>query len=494
MASAAQNQAKGRHITGRPLRAAARRPVRHAVLLAALLLPGCSTLDRVGNALGGGSSIPPGQVGYVSGFLGGAVADDPRAALVARDLLSAGGSAADAAAAAGFALSVTLPSRAGLGGGGACLAYDQRRGATEAVLFPAAAPAATAPGADRPAAVPLMARGLFALHARFGRRPFEETIAPAEQLARFGAQISRTLAADLATVGAPLLADPRARAVFGTEATEGGRLLQPDLAVTLSQIRTLGVGDFHQGALARRVAEASVPAGGGLTVAALRDAVPRTAQPLTLRAGFDTVAFLPPPADGGLAAAAAFEALRGGADPAQAQGRALATVAAFRRGGGDPAALLASPPASGTVGPMGASTALVVADRSGNAVSCAFSLNNLFGTGRVLPGLGFLLAAAPRPGGVAAPLLSAVMVSNPNTRDFRYAGAGSGQDDAPMAVAIPAVQHLLRNVPVGSALAAVPEPGRGVAFGCPAGLPGNAASCQAAADPRGGGLAVMGGN
>ena len=58
-------------------------------------------------------------------------------------------------------------------------------------------------------------------------------------------------------------------------------------------------------------------------------------------------------------------------------------------------------------------------DRSGNAVVCALTMDNLFGTGRIMPGLGFLAAASPA--AVPPPLLSAALVWNDNIKAFRAA-------------------------------------------------------------------------
>ncbi|NGM22756.1 gamma-glutamyltranspeptidase [Roseomonas stagni] len=456
-------------------------------LLAGLALSGCSALEPDPNA------PQPGQAGFVRGFLGGAVADDPRAALVARNTLSAGGSAADAAVAGGLMLAVTQPSRAALGGGGACLLFAPRRAEAEAILFLPGAREATPPGADRPAAVPMLARGLFALHARGGVRPFEELIAPAEQAARFGVEVSRGLAADLAAVAGPLLADPGAAAVFsagGQPLTAGATLTQPDLGTTLGALRTAGVGDLHQGALARRVADASMAAGGGLTVAEMRASVPRVAAPMILRSGNDSVAFLPPPADGGLAAAAAFTALNAGAAPDAAALRGVAVARAWRERGGDPMALVtAELPADQGWPVLPASSSLIVVDRDGMAVSCAFTMNNLFGTGRVAPGTGILLAAAPGIGQVQPPLLSAALAFNAPLRTFRAASAGSGQHAAPIAAAAP-LAAALRNAPAEAIFAGVPNPGRGNLMSCPRYLPGDANACFSLTDPRGTGLAI----
>jgi gamma-glutamyltranspeptidase/glutathione hydrolase len=468
------------------------------LLAAALLCSGCDTIGSVKNSVFGPGNAPQqGQPGFIQGFLGGAASDEPRATLAAREVLSAGGTAADAAVAAGFVLSVTLPSRAGLGGGGACLAYaadkkSPNQGVPEAVLFTPIAPASLGPNADRPAAVPMLARGLYLLHARYGSLPFESLIVPAEQLARFGTLVPRALANDIALVAGPLLADPNARAIFsrnGAPLAEGQTLLQPDLATTLTQIRIAGVGDFYTGALARRIVQASPLAGGPISLADLNGALPRLAPALVVPYRRDKVAFLPPPADGGLAAASAFSVLTHDPSALGAAGaRALAVAARWRQGGADAQSLLTTAvPPGAALPPLPASTSFVTLDKDGNAVACALSMDNLFGTGRVLPGLGILLAASPA--AVPPPLYAAAIAWNDNIHAFRAAAAGSGQDGAPMAVAVGMLNALRTNRPM---VAPVPDPGRANVISCVNYLPGENGSCAWATDPRDAGLAAGG--
>ena len=478
---------------------AQRAPIRLlAAVLAGLTLAGCEATRNVTNAVLGGTPTPSGTPGFVRGFLGGVATEEPVAAAIARDVLSGGGNAADAAVAAAFALTVTLPSRVGLGGGGACIVFDARRNDPEALVFLPGARAGIPPNADRPAALPLMARGLFAVQARMPRgRPFEELISPAEQLARFGAPMSRALHADILAVQAPLFADPQVRAVFagadGRPVAVGDRFQNPALGGTLTALRVAGVGDLHQGTLARRVEEASGQIGAGtMSVAELRAALPQVIRPVFVegRAG-DRIAFLPPPADGGLAAAAAFRALQAGQTLEQAQARAMAVAAASRQRGGDPLALLAEADLPGSMpGSFPASAGLMVFDREGNAVTCAFTMNNLFGTGRMAPGMGFLMAAAPGIGRVQPPLLSAALGWSPNLRAFRMAVAGSGQESAAMAVAGPMAAQMLRDAGAEAAVQIVPEPGRSQIGLCPRYLPGWPSLCTTLSDPRGAGVAL----
>lgn len=465
--------------------------LRVSVLVAlGLAVSACSTLD----GLFGGPQSAPGQVGSVRGFLGAIVADEPLAVLAGRDTLSSGGNAADAAAAVMATLWVTYPSRAGVGGGGACLVYfadkkSPNSGRPEAVLFPASMGGGAG---DRPIALPMAARGLFLLQSRYGSRPLETYLAAAEQMARFGIGASRALTADMSVVGRALLSDPGTRAVFapnGMPLAEGDTLRQPELAGTLSAMRTAGVGDLYQGVLARRIEEMSPRIGGPVTIGQLRGALPKLAQPLQVNAGRDVVAFLPPPADGGLAAAAAFKALLANpSDVASADARAQSVAAAWRAGGVSAEALLDGTTGAGHGLPaLPASTSFVVLDRSGNAITCALSMNNLFGTGRIIPETGILAAASPAL--LPQPLLAAGIIWNENLNAFRAAAGGSGQAGAPIAVAMGLANTLRTLQPLP---AAPPEPGRTNIIACGRYLPSESASCGWATDPRLHGLAAGG--
>ena len=411
---------------------------RLAAALSFTALSGCATIGHQLLGTNAGPDASLGQNAAPPSVFGYAVADEPQAALIGRQVLNQGGNAADAAAAEGFAMAVTLPSRASLGGGGACLVrMPDAKGNMQppvALLFPAGSPAAES--GDRPAAVPTMARGLLALQAGYGQLPQSAVIVPAERLAA-SAQLSPALESDLTVVGSALLADPAAAAVFapgGTMLPAGANLQQPDLAATLETLRVQGVQGFYAGAYARQFAAAAQEAGGGLTVDDLASAKPHIEPAVTGTADGYATASLP-----------------------------------------------VSTPAMET---LPASASFMALDKNGGAVICVTSLNNLFGTGRIAPGTGVVLAASPHSNPV--PDLAAAMAYTSGGA-FRAAASGTGQSAAAQAA-----QAGLANALAGHPGVQVPEPGRANVISCPGGVPGGEGSCTAAADARGQGLAVGG--
>ncbi len=443
-----------------------------------------------------------GKVGFVQGFLGGVVADEPRAALVGREILSAGGSAADAAAATYFALAVTLPSSATLGGGGVCLVLDPAREKVEMLDFAVPAPKPAAGPAA--AAVPMNARGLFVLHSRYGRLKWERLATPAANLARFGVPLSRALARDLAQAGAVLRQDAPARRIFfrsdGTAPLgEGERLTQVDLAAMLDRIRTQGPGDMYVGAGARDLAQAYRTAGFALERGTLSESVPVWREPMVQsieNSGRRANAyFTPPPAVAGSVAGRIVAAL---ADKdryarAGANERAAMFVEAGRR------ALSAENLPMPTAASAAAS--FVAADREGQVVACAVTPNQPFGSGRIAPGTGILIAAPPAFGARGPALLAAMIVDSRDRAGAVFAAASGGEASAfAMAQAAAATMfegRLLedalaqaRLMPVGSAGGA-PHEGIVNALACPGGLRENPQTCSLRPDPRGLGLAAM---
>lgn len=488
----------------------------------------------------GGKGPEQGDIGFVEGFFGGLIADEPRAALVGREVLSAGGTAADAAIAAYFTMAVTLPGSASLGGGGVCLLHDAVQVRTEVISF---LPKATQAGNGR-FAVPANIRGMFLLHARYGELSWSNLLEPAEDFARNGHTVSRAFVRDFQASRNVLAGDPEARAIFDSEVIAEGKLLrQLELASLLANLRTRGPGEFYDGSIGRLFAQAVTAAGGAMTISDLREYRPQLLEPLRFPLGNNVVAF--PPDGGGLIAARIWEAAGEDdryedEDPAGRyhvilESAARAYQAAARTGGAGAmppaAALMATYDAAGhrpvnpsvaiaeDTGHDGAS--IVAVDNQGRTVACAFTMNGPFGSGVVAPGTGVLLAKSPA--GPRASVPSVAMMVNEKIGLTFFAAAGSGpvaetvsrialdtvpDEDGDVIAAIAAPRaHTIGNPDVafveaamsaadqdglralGHDLRTLGKIGRVNGFYCPRGLP-RVQTCQFVIDPRSFGLAV----
>lgn len=503
-------------------------------------------------------------VGLIEGHAGGAAGDEPNAVAVARDVLAAKGSAADAAVAWFFTAAVTYPSSVSLGAGGACIVYDVEKNAAEAIAFPIGVPAEVRPGALVDNGIPGAVRGLFALHARYGNLQWSKILAPAEQIARLGQPISRALARRLAV--APGLSKGNgeiARAFVRQDHSplrEGDNLVQLDLAAVLTQIRTRGPGAFYNGDLARKLADAVTAIGGSLDIDDLRNYRPEWTETLQIRSRGIRIHTVPQPSSDGLGllqmwamitqndryedarkderghllAEVSMRAFADGVDRSTlngsagsndgslADGRIKQLMASYRPDRHVFVDATVRQPPENPVDPVGSS--FVAVDAQGSAVACWVSLNGVFGVGRVAPGTGIVIGAAPSTASDVSATPSPVIIVDHNLRNFLFAGAASGGASASSALIETMARALIDKVPLSEALATprlyyagVPdvvvfEPGESAerlaalrqrgyaltegpalgrvnAIACSDGFRGNPESCQYVTDPRGHGLA-----
>ncbi len=449
-----------------------------AALLALVFLMACSynPLDKLNPFKEEKIESDRGTIGFVKGFFGGIAVDEPRAALVGRDILSSGGNAADVAVAVILTLAVTQPSSASLGGGGVCIIHDAKTNKTETLDFLAGIPKIIQKGAVRPSAVPGTLRGLAILHAKYGQLEWNQLVSPAEKLARFGYRVSRAFASDLNRMPPAVMEDPVFRRVFGQGKDgqlirEGDFFKQQALSVVLGRIRARGAGEFYTGLLGRKFIGAVRKAGGGLTLDDLRSYAPKWLPTLQVPYIKNTTFHFPatPGPSGVLAAqmmrmviehddwedatpidrshlmaeiSARANSNRGqwlrddGGTSVQAQRLVSEDTAERLFSGFQPARhtpqasrgrAIASP-APGT------GSSFVAVDREGSAVACGLTLNNLFGTGRVASDTGIVLSALPGPGGRGPDSLSAVLLINTVHNIFYFAGAASGGPVSPSAL------------------------------------------------------------
>ncbi len=400
-----------------------------------------------------------------------AIADEPQAAIIGRMALESGGSAADAAAAMYFALSVTHPAAASLGGGGICLVRSAN-GRVDSLDFLARAPAG-----GGSVAIPGNLAGIAALQSHYGVMRWAAVILPAERLAGAGT-VTRTLSHDIAALPADKMSDPALQSLAwrtsGQPRLEGDSINRPDLAMTLMQISAGGVNAFYSGALGRAFIRAANANGGAITPNELRDYAVKIAP----ADAFDlngTRIFVPSLATGaGQLAAETLSSARGTTDRSAIDAAVKKSLDAL----GAPESLPAD---------FG-STSFLAADTEGRAVACAVTMNGPFGALASSDGIIMAKNPATSPEGYGNAFLDPMIASGAQTQTL-HAVASASNGPSSLASIIEAM-GVSRASPKRSArdiLSSMSSGGAtGNLFTC---RPGNKHECSAASDPTRSGLA-----
>jgi gamma-glutamyltranspeptidase/glutathione hydrolase len=281
--------------------------------------------------------------------------------------------------------------------------------------------------------VPGTVAGLAMAHAKYGSGRFTlaQLLAPAIALAREGIPVEDDIADSLPRAQARFARWPASAKIFlhadGSALRPGERLVQSDLADTLTAIAEKGPRAFYEGAIADKIAAAVRAAGGIMTTEDLKSYRPIDREPVRgSYRGYDIVS-MPPSSSGGVILLEILNILEGypdlAADPAR---RMHLSVEAMKLAYADRAAFLGDPAmveaplarllskqyaaelraridperarASAEIHPAlpppregHNTTHFSVVDDAGNAVSNTTTLNFSYGVGLVAEGTGVLL-------------------------------------------------------------------------------------------------------
>ncbi|MGE6781453.1 gamma-glutamyltransferase [Ensifer adhaerens] len=361
-------------------------------------------------------------------------------------VLKSGGNAVDAAVAVGYALAVTYPTAGNIGGGG-FMTIRFKDGKTTFLDFRERAPQAATKtmylddkgnivkGASTQGylavGVPGPVLGFEYARSRYGTKPLAELIAPAIGLAKDGFALEQGDVDSLEGGAERLARDPAAAAIFlktdGKTFAVGEKLVQADLAKSLSSIAEKGPDAFYKGAIADQIVKASTERGGILAKADFERYAVRELEPVKCNyRGYDIVSS-PPPSSGGVIICEILNVLEGYPLSYMGYGSAEAVhvmIEAMRHAYVDRNTSLGDPdfvenPVAkltdkayakeirGKIDPFraGISEALMpkgfgesketthysIIDDEGNAVAVTYTLNGSFGAGVVAPGTGILL-------------------------------------------------------------------------------------------------------
>jgi gamma-glutamyltranspeptidase / glutathione hydrolase len=382
----------------------------------------------------------------ITAIHGMVVSAHPEASKAGVSILQKGGNAIDAAVATEFALSVCYPEAGNIGGGGFML-IRMRDGSSDVIDYREKAPL----GASRDmyldekgnlkegsstathlaAGVPGTVDGMLRVHRKYGKLSFREVIQPAIELAAKGFTITEEQAGSFNRSREYFLKMNASPPVFvkNREWKAGDVLLQPDLAATLERIRDNGREGFYSGKTAEMIIREMKRGEGIISAIDLTEYEAKFRKPISeVYRGFRIIT-IPPPSSGGIILLqllkmlepwplqeSGFHSLKAIHLIAEAEKRAFADRAEYA---GDPdfvdvhtSILLDQkylkkrfndfdPDQATDIKNIKAgllwgyesdeTTHYSVVDNDGNAVSATTTLNNLFGSGIVVEGAGFLL-------------------------------------------------------------------------------------------------------
>jgi len=300
----------------------------------------------------------------------------------------------------------------------------------------------------RASGVPGTVAGLEFALKNHGTQPWEKVIDPAIRLADNGFDVSPRLSEDIQESAARLSRYEETRDLFlrkGKAPKPGDKLKQKDLARTLKTIAKGGAGVFYQGSLAAALETQMKRHGGLITRADLAAYQVKVREPLVGEFRGYQIITAPPPSSGGVAVLEmlnTIDLLLPDDARALDTGTMHVVTESMRRAFADRARFLADPdfacipvaalvspeyaarlsvsinrehasssaglkmpeaskpapggasckPAAQVAGREGSNTThFAVIDAEGNAVANTYTLNDSFGSGVVVPGLGFLL-------------------------------------------------------------------------------------------------------
>jgi len=249
-------------------------------------------------------------------------AGHPKTAEAGKEMLALGGNAFDAAVSAILASFITEPMLTSAGGGGFLLAHTQdnqdilfdfftqtprqKRLLSEIDFYPVNVDFGGAVQSFHiglgSMAVPGNIRGIFSVHQKLGRLPFEVVVSPAIDYAENGVVINEFQAYCLGILRPIIFASDAAKEIYapnGTLLQQGDVLIMKDLAASLKELSAKGAEYFYSGEIAQQLIKDCQDKGGYLTIEDLQNYQVIERKPLTFNYRGYTLLTNPPPNSGG---------------------------------------------------------------------------------------------------------------------------------------------------------------------------------------------------